>query len=218
MSPSGLVDTSQQWFTFTIFFQNVGNAPAEDIYILDTLDQNLDASTFTYLSSSHDAITQLLTGNILRFNYQDINLADSTTDEPGSHGYVKYKVKRKDNLPVNTIISNTAHIYFDFNPAVVTNTVSAQLALNTGVNLVSMQDIKIYPNPTSSQLTVEIGQGGQNAIISIEIRDLLGQKVYLLESALSKKVTIDLTDLSNGFYILRVNSETGQTTKKFLKQ
>ena len=31
-----------------------------------------------------------------------------------NHGFVKYKVKRDNNLPVNTTISNTAHIFFDF--------------------------------------------------------------------------------------------------------
>ncbi|MCX6273690.1 MAG: T9SS type A sorting domain-containing protein [Bacteroidetes bacterium] len=127
MSPSGSVDSSAQWFTFTIFFQNVGNAPAEDIYILDTLDQNLDATTFTYLSSSHEAITQLLPGNILRFNYPDINLVDSMTNEPGSHGYVCFRVKRKENTPPNAVISNTANIYFDYNAPVETNVVSATL-------------------------------------------------------------------------------------------
>ncbi|MBK7970635.1 MAG: hypothetical protein IPK08_17840 [Bacteroidetes bacterium] len=93
MTPSGAVDTAQQWFNFTVYFQNVGNGPAEDIYILDSLSSNLDASSLVFLSSSHQVITQLLTGNVLRFNYPDINLPDSVNDEPGSHGYVQFKLR-----------------------------------------------------------------------------------------------------------------------------
>jgi hypothetical protein len=35
---------------------------------------------------------------------------------------VRFKIKLEENLPVGSSITNTAHIYFDFNPAVVTNT------------------------------------------------------------------------------------------------
>src|SRR5690606_26650688 len=125
MWPSGAVDTSQQAFIFTVYFQNTGNAPAEDIYILDTLSNNLDASSFTFLSSSHNVITQLLQGNVLRFNFPDINLADSTNNEPESHGFVQFKLNRKAGLPPGTVISNKAYIYFDYNPAIITNTASA---------------------------------------------------------------------------------------------
>ena len=127
MSPSGTVELINEWFTFTILFQNIGNAPAENIYILDTLDQNLDPSTFTWLSSSHDLITQLLPGNILRFNFPDIQLPDSISNEPGSHGYVTFKIKKNENLPTGTVISNVADIFFDYNAPVTTNVVSAEL-------------------------------------------------------------------------------------------
>ena len=215
MSPSGIVDTNQQWFTFTIFFQNVGTAPAEDIYILDTLDQNLDATTFTYLSSSHDVITQLLPGNILRFNYPDIYLADSTTDEPASHGYVKFRVKRKENLPVNTTITNTAHIYFDFNAAVVTNTTSATLSTSVGMNENYLQGIIIYPNPVQSQLTVE---SKHSKISSIEILSIVGEQVYSLNEGNDKRQTIGVANFAEGIYIVKINLENKIVVERFVKQ
>jgi uncharacterized repeat protein (TIGR01451 family) len=215
MFPSGDVDTSQQWFEFTIFFQNVGTAPANDIYILDTLDQNLDATTFTYLSSSHDVITQLLPGSILRFNYPDINLADSTTDEPASHGYVKFKVKRNENLPVNTTITNTAHIFFDFNNAVVTNTTQAMLTTSVGMTENISNEIIIYPNPARSQLTID---SRQNTISSIEVLNMMGQKVYSFYEGKAKRQTIDVNDFSEGIYIMKINLENKIVVKRFIKQ
>ncbi len=155
MSPSGAVDTSQQWFTFTVYFQNVGNAPAEDIYILDTLNSNLDAASFTFLSSSHEVITQMLNGYVLRFNYPNINLPDSINNEPASHGYVQFKLQRKPGLPAGTIISNKANIYFDFNLAVITNIVSATLTLPVGQSEISADNsFLISPNPSSGNFFI----------------------------------------------------------------
>jgi uncharacterized repeat protein (TIGR01451 family) len=214
-SPSGDVDTSQQWFTFTIFFQNIGTASAEDIYILDTLDQNLDATTFTYLSSSHDVITQMLPGNILRFNYPNINLADSTTNELASHGFVKFKVKRKGNLPVNTTITNTAHIFFDFNAAVVTNTTSATLTTSVGMTENVSEGIILYPNPAQSQLTV---YSRQYTMSSIEILNSMGQQVYVLKADKSKRETIGVENFAKGIYIVKITLENKIVVERFIKQ
>jgi uncharacterized repeat protein (TIGR01451 family) len=214
MSPSGLVDTSQHWFTFTIFFQNVGNAPAENIYILDTLDHNLDATTFTYLYSSHDVVTQLLPGNILRFNYPQIQLPDSFANEPASHGYVKYKVRRNDNLPFNTTIYNTAHIFFDFNSAIVTNTVEATLIDEVLIAENVSDDIRIYPNPVINQLTV---YSKQYAITSIEIINPLGQPFMFRTYETSKDALIDVSGLQPGLYFLLLKNDSKTMVKRFVK-
>jgi uncharacterized repeat protein (TIGR01451 family) len=215
MEPSGVIDTSNQWFTFTVFFQNTGNAPAEEIYILDTLDNDLDASTFTYLNSSHDVVTQLLPGNILRFNYTNINLPDSTADEPASHGFVQYKVKRKAGLPVNTVISNTAYIYFDFNPPVVTNTVSAILSINLGANQnqFASLEFEVYPNPTHRGFEV---LGLRSEVGQLDIYNVVGEKVY------SQKINSQLStvncQLAPGTYFVKVTTENGVGVKRLVKE
>jgi len=123
MFPAGILDSLAKEFIFTIFFQNTGTAPAEHIYLIDTLDVDLNASTFKFLSSSHEVVTQLLPNRILRFSFPNINLPDSNSNEPGSHGYVQFKMSRNDSAYSNMTISNIAYIYFDLNPPVVTNEV-----------------------------------------------------------------------------------------------
>lgn len=135
--PAGNIDTAVHWLTYTVNFQNTGNAPAEHIYLLDTLDSNLDESSIQLLTYSHDNYTQVLPGGIVKFNFPNINLPDSLSNEPQSHGYVRYKIKMKDNLPIGTVIENTAHIYFDFNPAIVTNTTLNTLIAQVSKPLVS---------------------------------------------------------------------------------
>jgi len=109
---------------YTIRFQNTGNAEAYRVTLRDTLDVNLDPSTFNFISSSHEEVlsTSMDDEQILVFDFVDIFLPDSTTNYEGSQGYVTYKIRPFENLPEETEINNTASIYFDFNPAVVTNT------------------------------------------------------------------------------------------------
>jgi uncharacterized repeat protein (TIGR01451 family) len=114
-----------EWLYYTIHFQNMGNAAAINIKVLDTLDANLDVSTFQLLESSHYNVTEV-NGNIVKFSFPNIQLIDSATDAEASKGFVQYRIRIKQNAPVGFVIPNTASIYFDYNPAVVTNTAISQ--------------------------------------------------------------------------------------------
>ncbi|MEO0405496.1 MAG: hypothetical protein AAF193_11550, partial [Bacteroidota bacterium] len=52
----------------------------------------------------------------------DIQLPDSTNNEPESHGLVSFKITPLPDLPVGTVLENTAYIYFDNNEPIITNT------------------------------------------------------------------------------------------------
>jgi len=119
--PVNLLPGSNEWFTYTIHFQNTGTAPAFNILLKDTLDEQLDLNTFEIRGYSHTPIVTLF-GNILNVRFNNIMLPDSTTDYEGSMGYFQYRIKPLANLPNGAHIKNTAHIYFDYNTAIVTNT------------------------------------------------------------------------------------------------
>jgi uncharacterized repeat protein (TIGR01451 family) len=124
VSPEGELNDTTGWLTYTIHFQNTGTDTALHIYITDTLAANLDISTFQLLGYSVHPLVQI-TENRIKFNFPNINLPDSNVNEPASHGYVQYKVKLRDSLPIGTEIRNTASIYFDFNAPVQTNTATS---------------------------------------------------------------------------------------------
>ena len=212
MSPAE-ADTTTHSFTFTIHFQNTGNAPAKNIYILDTLDNDFDATTFQYIASSHDLVTQMLPGNILRFNYNEINLPDSVSDEPNSHAFVEFKIDRKNNTGLGTEISNTAYIYFDYNAAVITNTVSTIISGSVGANdiYINSDDVILYPNPTRGEFTISMREGKIN---DIKIFDLVGEVVAQLPGNSSSSFSINLNRISKGIYFIRVKSDKGISLKK----
>jgi uncharacterized repeat protein (TIGR01451 family) len=97
--PIGDIDTSQLDLTYTIRFQNTGNAPALHVRIVDTLSQHINERTFQLLSSSHDPQIQINGKNVF-FNFHNINLPDSVNNEPDSHGYIQYtELKEKATSP-----------------------------------------------------------------------------------------------------------------------
>jgi len=214
--PSGNIDTAQDWLTYTVHFQNTGTAEAQHIYVMDTLDVNVDEGSFQLLAYSHQPVIQI-NEKIVRFNFPNINLPDSTTDEPNSHGYVQYKVKLKQHLPIGTQISNTAYIYFDFNSPVVTNTVTNTVAVDTSVtigiptiNKDAELAVTIYPNPANTQLTVAAGvPNGTIHIYSTEGKLL---NTYAMQGTAQ---TINIETLASGIYYIEVSAQ-GQTARKKL--
>jgi uncharacterized repeat protein (TIGR01451 family) len=133
---------------YTVRFQNTGNDTAFTVVIRDTLDLNLDVSTFNILGSSHREVltTEILEDQFISFSFDDILLPDSTIDFIGSQGYVSYSIEPKDGIVENTIIENTASIYFDFNPPIVTNTTQ-----NTMVECLPI-------TPTDVSVIIEAGE------------------------------------------------------------
>jgi uncharacterized repeat protein (TIGR01451 family) len=109
------------WFTYTIHFQNTGAAPAFNIKLIDTLDARLNLETFEVINYSHANHFNLYNRN-LSFYFPNIMLPDSTSDEDGSKGFIQFRIKPREGIENGEFIQNTAHIYFDFNEPIVTNT------------------------------------------------------------------------------------------------
>ncbi|MCB9231535.1 MAG: PKD domain-containing protein [Bacteroidia bacterium] len=119
--PEGAIPQNDSVLTYQIRFQNTGTATAYNLHVLDTIDPSLDLSTLTVTGTSHPYQLDVDSG-IVDWIFPNILLPDSNANEPGSHGWIKYKINRKPGLAHGTKIENTAYIYFDFNPAVITNT------------------------------------------------------------------------------------------------
>ena len=113
-----------QTIEYTVRFQNTGNFPAETVLVVDELDaERFDLSTFTPLMSSHNMIASIRhEDGVAEFLFPEIYLPDSTTNEPESHGFLKFSVQTLADVPVGDVINNTAAIYFDENPPIITNT------------------------------------------------------------------------------------------------
>ncbi len=197
---------------YTVRFQNTGNAVAYDVTIRDTLDSDLDWSTFKLLHASHSQQTTLTEDGALEFFFENIYLPDSTSNYEGSQGFVRYSIEPIADLPDNTVIENTAHIYFDNNPAVVTNTVFNTLIDPPTVAVKERFDapfFMLFPNPTSGDFKINIENIDHFQNYNLEIIDISGQS--LLRKEASKLLDFQLNYLSSGMYfVLLKNRKSGE--------
>lgn len=116
-----------QELDYLIRFQNTGNDTAFTVIIKDHLSTYLDWSSVQPVASSHEMEYSVNDGGELLLTFLNIQLPDSNTNLIGSQGFARFRINPLDNLLPNTGIHNTAEIYFDFNPAIITNTVTSTI-------------------------------------------------------------------------------------------
>ena len=196
--------------TYTICFQNTGTAPAQNIYIIDTISSLLDLSSLRIIEATHAMQVVHLGNGVYRFEFPQIWLADSTTNEPMSHGHFVYSIKELPGNGVGTQIENTAYIYFDWNEPIITNTTLLTNSDLQGVDETSMDKMIIYPNPTSDQLTIS----SLETISTYKIIDNLGR---IIDQAAYSTPSIKVEQLAKGNYTLLLTTPKGVIAQRFIR-
>lgn len=216
VSPLSDIAAGQE-LTYTINFENMGDDIAFNIHVVDTLSANLDLSTFKLVSSSHAVNTNFYnygSTKIARFDFNNIQLADKNHPE-SNKGFIIYKVRAKANLAPGTEITNTAHIYFDINPAVVTNTVRSKIPNPNSIGRVEKEDgITVYPNPADNVLFIDSKTDRFSKALLV---NALGQ--VIAEQGIRKGTnSIETSGLSSGIYYLILNGNEGTRSVKITKK
>jgi uncharacterized repeat protein (TIGR01451 family) len=202
----GYISNNQE-LEYLIRFQNTGNDTALNVMIRDQLDSNLNWSTMQPITSSHPVQVWIEEDGEAVFKFENINLPDSGADFLGSQGFVKFKITPDTGLTPNTTIFNTAHIYFDFNSAVITNTILntidtvGSLVSTNEIEFTESNDIIAFPNPLRENLTIYYKSKIDNPY-NLMLFDITGKEVYRKENITSNKTTINLNQLNNGLYIV----------------
>ena len=107
---------------YRIRFQNTGTDTAFNVRVDNYIDPSLDISSIKSINTSHSYTLNRRT-NKATFYFDNIALPDSTTNEAASHGFIYYEIDIKEGVVPGTKIFSSAEIYFDFNDAILTNTV-----------------------------------------------------------------------------------------------
>ena len=198
------------YFTYTVHFQNTGTAAAQNIRVVDTLSSFLDLNSFQLISYSNNNITTL-DSNIITVRFPNIQLPDSTSNPEGSVGYFQYRIKPKAKLSSTTEIKNTAHIYFDYNSPIATNTTTNKFnAIKSSTKQINDdRTITIYPNPTTSSFAITGITEAQ-----IEVYNL--QKQLILNKKINGKESISLNNIPSGIYFVTIITSNKTTTQSLI--
>lgn len=210
----GFIPDTTNELTYTIHFQNTGTADAINISVLDSLEAHVIPSSLRILDASHAMSPQWVSSNVVKFKFNNIHLPDSNTNEPASHGFVTFKINMEQGLAPGTEVKNRAYIYFDNNPAVMTNYAlnTIEFGSTTRIESFSKNRLTVYPNPTNGIVYFST----DNIVQKLQVLDLDG-RILFSQNQLSN-YSLDMSGFPNGVYFLRFFENGGVITRKMVKQ
>jgi Leucine-rich repeat (LRR) protein len=202
-----------EYVHYLIRFENTGDYPAQNIVVKDVIDlSKFDISTLIPTDASHSYITKISEGNKVEFIFENINLPfDNATND----GYIAFKIKTKPTLVVGDSFENTANIFFDYNFPVETNTAKTTYKTTLGTSdFEFLNYFSVFPNPSNDVLNISTKNNIE--IQSIAVYDILGQLVIALPS-IKNATKIDVSNLRTGNYFIKIKSDKGSSSLKFIK-
>ncbi|WP_309640886.1 T9SS type A sorting domain-containing protein [Flavobacterium sp.] len=193
-------------------FENTGTFQAENVVVKVVVDTDkYDISTLQLLNTSHPCYTRVK-DSIAEFIFQGINLAERLGNPPvGGHGDILFKIRTKNNLVVNDVVTKQASVFFDYNLPVNTNTAETVFATLSNTGFESDESIAVFPNPTAAIINI-------NASTNIKVVELYDIQGRILQTLMGNHKVLDITTQAKGIYFLKITTDKGSKVEKIVKQ
>ena len=78
-----------------------------------------------------------------------------------------------------------------------------------------MNNQTLYPNPANEEIFIDVLNDSE---LNIELFSVLGQRIETKNEIQKNKIKIDLSDVSKGFYIVRISEGLNSVIKKIIKE
>ena len=154
------------------------------------------------LEWSNERITLSVDG-INHLNYEPL-IKNQFTWPFDAEQYILLNIAILSNVPANFIQSTMEIDYVRvYQEASLANT-----------NFQNSSKIKLFPNPVSDKLTII---NLENTNQKVEIFSIVGNKLFTC-TLLNNETNIDVSSFQNGVYLIKIISETGNDTYKFIKE
>jgi uncharacterized repeat protein (TIGR01451 family) len=199
-------------FTYTIRFENEGNASALGVRVTDQLNAKIDETTVRMVAASHDYQLRR-EGNLLTWRFDNINLPVSVPGTMIGHGFITFSVKMKPGIQLWDVVPNKASIFFDTNPAIITNEFETEFYEPLSTTNYS-ENVSIYPNPTNNIINIQ----AKSTLESIVLFDMQGKNLMTIENIQNMASQMSLDQISAGVYFLQIKTAEGESTHKIIKK
>ncbi len=224
-SPEGFVQYPVDYITYQVDFQNEGNDYAETVVVLDTLDTRMPIYDVVVGGASHP-YSLSIQGNVLRWEFSNINLQAKSVDEEASKGWIVFKTRMRSKLAINERVKNRVGIYFDKNDpvftswAVITRVPADTISRDTTTKDTTTKDtstnsarfvakqkpmVQLFPNP--AQQRVQLHNTSSQAVL-VQIVDVQGKLVSAVQLQATETVTLSLAGVSPGMYFIQSGGQT----------
>jgi hypothetical protein len=158
------------------------------------------------LSASHEVAMSVENERFIDWYFPDIQLPDSLSDPEGSQGYILFTVNPILPLALGDQLENTAHIYFDFNPAVITNTEITKIAEPLSVK--NIDNLNLTLHQSNNQLILS---GDLSLLKSVELFSVSGQEIQRWNSDFT---ALRLNNQTPGIYFVKCSTAKSQKVFK----
>lgn len=208
----GSYDPSTRVLNLTVSGQLVGEIietdPRLSVYIME--DGLVGTQSGASGSYTHDCVMRdAISGGGA---WGDANVVSTTVGSTYSKTYT-YTVNSSwvdENLTVIAFINN--HDANDINNRAILNANSRKLLkIGTGISDNNVTRTAIYPNPATDVLNLI----SENEIQYVEIYNIEGQ---LIKSISGNVNNISISDMNDGLYFVKIHTENGTATHKFIKK
>jgi hypothetical protein len=224
--PLGLITSNDSVLEYMVHFRNTTAFKVNHVFVIDTLDNNLDWTSLSpmYISAPCQVtLDQAGPYKVAKFTFKDINLPGNTSNANHPHGMFTYTIKMKPGLPLGTQFRNRASIYCDEHTPVMTNVTLntlGSLAPET-VNSVSAgnsNSFYVYPNPAGLTFNTVINSNTAGTG-DLKVSDVTGKVLVSKTLSLQKGVQTVVTDVSQmapGIYFVSLNENGKVETQKLV--
>jgi plastocyanin len=113
-------------------------------------------------------------------------------------------------------VTGTYNYYCMHHPTTMIASFTVTSSTPTGVGKNSAGILRIYPNPTSGQITIIIPGSSRSKTDVLIVRDLIGRTIFSNTIIQDQEYNIDLSDYPGGYYFVQLTSDAGTMTRKVI--
>lgn len=232
----GLVDIYLGMFSSSdgdkVFIQTASPSTSSSFSVTECISYTVPSGNATYTSLGTYTVLDTIPNSNCGDSLMTISLTISLDTSTTTSGFVitsnqtgaSYEWIDCDNG--NAIIAGETNINYTATTSgnyavIVTDGACSDTSACVNISTVSIDKntfnstINLYPNPSKNEITIDFGTK-ENFLISII--SITGKEVYRLNNLNGTSTKVSLTNLKQGIYFVKVQSNTFQKTIKLIKQ
>ena len=183
--------------------------------LIASAQTTFDLNWFTGIGSSVDLTIDV--GDTVRWTWTDALTHTVSSDGGSTETFNSGNITGVNQTYSWTFVSQGSNDYLcQIHGA---GSMSGTITVNPplGIDDVLLKNFRMSPNPARSTLQLQIPDGLDN--IKVKVYDILGKQVYtsrIYNVVMDSK--IDISKWNVGIYFVKVSSDNGTKTKRFIKQ
>jgi len=192
--------------------------------VSDGIDDSPVYTMTAHVNEVNDAPSIPTGVNVVNVNESDVELSfNAATDIDGTIDH--YNIYVDGNLhstattlnPTITVTDNGTHTV---QISAVDNqglegglSATVNFDITLGVSENQIEGLKIYPNPTTAQISIKANEPIQNVLIT----DILGKQIINICPS-QTQINLNLSKLSKGMYLMTIKTDNAVSIKKIIKE